>query len=46
MEIIYLPTLTPFLKNKHLLLDANIFRDAAAKPTVYNTFFKELKNLM
>lgn len=43
MEILYPPTLIPFLKHKHLLLDTNIFRDAANKPTVFNNFFNELK---
>jgi predicted nucleic acid-binding protein len=43
MEIKYPPTLIPFLKNKHLLLDTNIFRDAANKPSVFNNFFNELK---
>ncbi|MBI5619593.1 type II toxin-antitoxin system VapC family toxin [Candidatus Gottesmanbacteria bacterium] len=44
MEIAYLPTLIPFLKNKHLLLDTNVFRDAVVKPAVYSRFFNELKN--
>lgn len=44
MEIIYPPTLIPFLKNKHLLLDTNVFRDAVIKPDLYSRFFNELKN--
>lgn len=43
MEIIYPTTLIPFLKNKHLLLDTNVFRDAASKPTVFDNFFNKLK---
>lgn len=44
MEIIYPPTLIPFLKSKHLLLDTNVFRDAVSKPTVFLRFFHDLKN--
>lgn len=43
MEIIYPTTLIPFLKNKHLLLDTNVFRDAASKPTIFDNFFNILK---
>ena len=43
MEIIYSPTLIPSLKNKHLLLDTNVFRDIAGKPTVFADFFNLLK---
>ncbi|RJQ27816.1 hypothetical protein C4577_00630 [Candidatus Parcubacteria bacterium] len=43
MEIIYPPSLIAFLKNKHLLLDTNIFRDAANQHTVFRSFFNELK---
>ncbi len=43
MKILCLPTLISFLKNKHLLLDTNILRDAANKPAVFNHFFNELK---
>ncbi len=43
MEITYLPTFIPFLKHKHLLLDTNILRDAANNPTVFNSFFNDLK---
>lgn len=43
MKITYLPTLIPTLKNKHLLLDTNIFRDASSKPTDFVLFFNELK---
>jgi predicted nucleic acid-binding protein len=44
MEITYLPTLLPTLKYKYLLLDANVFRDASAKPSIFNEFFNDLKN--
>jgi predicted nucleic acid-binding protein len=44
MEIIYSPTLIPSLKNRHLLLDTNVFRDMASKPTVFADFFNLLKN--
>lgn len=44
MEIIYPPTLIPSLEHKHLLLDANVFRDAFSKPTVYTKFFNQLKD--
>lgn len=43
MEIIYPPILIPSLKNKHLLLDTNVFRDVANKPTVFVEFFNKLK---
>lgn len=32
------------LKEKHLLLDTNFFRDVAVKPTIYNDFINELKS--
>lgn len=44
MEITYPPTLIPSLKNRHLLLDTNVFRDVANKPTVFVDFFNKLKN--
>ncbi|HVZ11667.1 MAG TPA: type II toxin-antitoxin system VapC family toxin [Patescibacteria group bacterium] len=44
MEIIYPSTLIPTLKDCHLLLDANVFRDSTSKPSLYNNFFTELKN--
>jgi hypothetical protein len=44
MEIHYLPTLIPFLKDKYLLLDTNVFRDAAVKPTLFNSFINTLKS--
>lgn len=44
MEIIYPSDLLISLKNKHLLLDTNVFRDAASQPTLYTNFFNELKN--
>lgn len=43
MEIIYPPTLLPFLNQKHLLLDTNIFRDVIKKPSLYAKFFNDLK---
>ncbi|KKQ91534.1 MAG: hypothetical protein UU16_C0046G0010 [Candidatus Woesebacteria bacterium GW2011_GWA2_40_7] len=43
METFYSPTLTTSLSNKHLLLDTNVFRDFAAKPSVFTKFFNELK---
>lgn len=43
MEILYPLTLIPSLKNKHLLLDTNVFRDAAGSPTVFADFFNKLK---
>lgn len=43
MEITYLPTLIPFLKHKHLLLDTNVLRDAANNPTVFKSFFNDFK---
>lgn len=43
MEIVYPLTFIPSLKNKHLLLDTNIFRDAVVKPTIYGSFFNQLK---
>ena len=43
MEIIYSPTLISSLKNKHLLLDTNVFRDMASKPTIFADFFNLLK---
>lgn len=44
MEISYPQTLIPSLKNKHLLLDTNIIRDATNNPNDFNKFFNELKN--
>lgn len=43
MDINYPPILIDSLKNKHLLLDANIFRDFASKPSVFTSFFIDLK---
>lgn len=43
MKLSYPQTLIPTLKNKHLLLDTNIIRDAVNNPNVYNNFFNELK---
>ncbi len=43
MNIIYPAAFIPALKNKHLLLDTNIFRDVAIKPSVFHKFFSELK---
>lgn len=44
MEILYPPNLITFLKNKHLLLDSNIFIDAVNKPTIFTDFFNLLKS--
>jgi len=44
MEINYDPALINSLRNKHLLLDTNIFRDVASKPSVFTSFFNLLKN--
>ncbi len=44
MEITYPPTLISSLKNKHLLLDTNVFRDAAVRPTIFNKFISDLKS--
>lgn len=41
--IIYSPKLVASLNHKHILLDTNIFRDYAAKPTVFTRFFNFLK---
>lgn len=43
MKITYPPETIPFLRNKHLLLDANIFRDYTKSPSVYTEFFNLLK---
>lgn len=43
MEILYPTELIPFLKQKHLLLDTNVFRDSAVKPTIFDAFFNQLK---
>lgn len=46
METIQIPsTFLTFIKGKHLLLDTNLFRDAAVKPNVFNDFFSQLKSL-
>lgn len=44
MEIIYPTTLFTSLKNKHLLLDSNIFRDFAMSPEKFSEFFNKLKS--
>jgi len=44
MEIIYPPTFITSLTNKHLLLDTNIFRDAAVNHSVFIEFFNQLKS--
>lgn len=44
MEIIYPTTLITSLKNKHLLLDSNVFRDFAMSPEKFSEFFNKLKN--
>lgn len=43
MEIIIPPELIPSLKDKHLLLDTNIFLDAFSKPLAFGSFFNTLK---
>ncbi len=43
MKITYAPDLLTFLKNKHLLLDTNVFRDSASGPKVFADFFNTLK---
>ncbi len=43
MEIIYPTDLIALIKDKHLLLDTNVFRDATSHPTIFNTFFNNLK---
>lgn len=43
MKILYPPELISALKNKYLLLDTNIFIDAAIKPTIFTNFFNDLK---
>ncbi len=46
METIQIPsTFLTSIKGKHLLLDTNLFRDAAVKPNVFNDFFSQLKSL-
>lgn len=44
MEITYPSNLLSSLKNKHLLLDTNVFTDAVSKPTAYTKFFNDLKS--
>lgn len=44
MDIIIPQDFLPSLKNKHLLLDANVFRDAFNKPTIFTTFFNQLQS--
>jgi len=44
MNLIYPPTLIPTIKYKHLLLDTNVFRDAANNISTYTTFFNDLKS--
>lgn len=43
MDIIIPPNFISSLKNKHLLLDTNIFLDVITKPTVFYKFFETLK---
>jgi len=43
MEIQYNQNLLASLKNKHLLLDTNVFRDFANKSSVFTLFFNNLK---
>ena len=45
METVQIPSkLLTFLKGKHLLLDTNLFRDSAIKPTIFKEFFNKLKS--
>lgn len=43
MKIEYPQDLLSILKNKHLLLDTNVFIDAFASPSEYGVFFNSLK---
>ncbi len=43
MEIIYHPELLTSLRDKHLLIDTNVLRDAANHPVVFGKFFNTLK---
>jgi predicted nucleic acid-binding protein len=43
MEIIYPQNLIASLEHKHLLLDANVFRDAAGRTSFFANFFNKLK---
>lgn len=43
MKIIYSPELITSLKNRHLVLDATVFRDVYIKPAAYDDFFNKLK---
>src|SRR5579871_167879 len=43
MEILYPETFIPSLKHKHLLIDTNVLRDAANRPSVFTKFFNDLK---
>lgn len=43
MDLIYPLNLIPFLKDKYVLLDTNIFRDSVKKPGVFSHFFNTLK---
>jgi predicted nucleic acid-binding protein len=43
MDLLLPPKLIPSLKDKHLLLDTNVFRDSSSFPTVFATFFNNLK---
>lgn len=42
MEILYPPTLISAFKNKHVLLDTNIFIDSLNKPVAFRNFFSRL----
>ncbi|HET7099281.1 MAG TPA: hypothetical protein VFI61_03555 [Patescibacteria group bacterium] len=45
METIQIPsTFLTSIKDKYLLLDTNLFRDAAVRPSVFNEFFNRLKS--
>lgn len=43
MKITYSTQLIPSLKNKHLLIDTNLFRDASHNPVDFKNFFNSLK---
>ncbi len=43
MDLVKPSDLLPLLKDKHIILDTNIFIDYLTKPTAFITFFKELK---
>ncbi len=44
MAILYPLTLLTSLKDKHILLDTNIFIDASSRPKIYGEFFNTLRS--